>query len=68
VNGFASLFHLTNEQKQEFSQQGKKMVNTLIDSLVQNIFEKMMVFYKNNVIFVEKLKCKYGRRFNTNTK
>jgi transposase-like protein len=40
VNGVASFFHLTNEQKQELGQQSKNMINTLIDSLVQNNLKK----------------------------
>ena len=36
VSGFASMFNLTNQQKQELAQQGKNIVNTLIDSILQN--------------------------------
>ena len=36
VSGFTSLFSLTNAQKKELAEQGKNIVNTLIDSLVQN--------------------------------
>jgi dGTP triphosphohydrolase len=32
----ASLFVLTNQQKQELANQGKNIVNTLIDAFVQN--------------------------------
>ena len=36
VSGFTSLFALTNAQKKELAEQGKNIVNTLIDSLVMN--------------------------------
>ena len=36
MDGFASVFSLKNEQKKELANQAKNIVNTLIDSLVQN--------------------------------
>ena len=40
IGGFASVFRLKNEQKKELGEQAKNIVNTLIDSLVQNNFVK----------------------------
>jgi DnaJ-class molecular chaperone len=40
VSGITSLFALTNAQKKELAEQGKNIVNTLIDSLVQNNLRK----------------------------
>jgi DnaJ-class molecular chaperone len=36
IDGFASLFQLTNQQKKELAEQGKSIVNSLIDSFIQN--------------------------------